>query len=411
MTPTRRDLLKLAGHSAALCLAGAALPSLLLRSALAAGRDADGRVLVVVQLTGGNDGLNTVVPHGDDDYARARPLLRIPPAQVHRINDMLGLHPALASLHRLYADGKVAIVQGVGYPNPNRSHFESMDIWHTATLSAPAGGRSTGWLGRWLDAAPPGGWTDAPAVHLGDDRQPLALASQRVRAATVADPGVFRLREEQSSGATWIDAAIQAARPQADDLLTFMQRSAESALASSRRVQQTLGGGRLDGSYPNSPLARQLQIAAQLIAGGLDTRLYYTAIAGFDTHANQLASHAGLLRQFSDAVAAFIDDLARRRCADRVTVVAFSEFGRRVAENASAGTDHGAAAPMFLVGPKVRAGLIGDHPSLTRLVQGDLIHHTDFRAVYAAVLSRWLGVADPAAILGGQFPTIELFKA
>jgi uncharacterized protein (DUF1501 family) len=366
-------------------------------------------ILVVVQLTGGNDGLNTVVPYNHDEYRKARPKLAIPAKDVLKINDMIGLHPSARGFSDLLEAGKLAVVQGVGYPNPNRSHFESMDVWHTCQRKGNP--RSTGWLGRFLDASREAADVDAPAIHVGFEKQPLALAAENVRVPSFGSPESFRL---QDGGSRRLRDAICALanRDQgpADPLLGFLQSSTTSALAASERIAEALHDYRTQVTYPESQLATRLKSVAQLIDAGLKTRIYYVELDGFDTHSQQAAAHAALLRQLGGAVRAFIKDVAHHGHGDRTLVMSFSEFGRRVAENASAGTDHGAAAPMFLAGSRVRAGLVGEHPSLNDLDDGDVKFHTDFRQVYATLLERWLGWSS-ASVLGGEFKSIDVLPA
>ncbi len=411
MTSSRRLFLQSTLGTSALVSLTPSLPRFLVNTSVQAAASRGENVLVVIQLSGGNDGLNTVIPYGDDGYNRNRSVLRIGAGQVVKVDDSIGLHPSLVGLGELREKGQLAILQGIGYPNPNRSHFESMDIWHTAEPAAVAGGRRTGWLGRCLDALPAEG-RDISAIHLGLGRQPLALAGQNIRAASVRSLEGFRLEDGGDAALRKsIEQTAAQTRERSPDLLQFLQRSTVSALASSARVQEALRSYSTPVAYPGSALGQQLKNVAQLIEGGLSTRIYYLSLDGFDTHANQAAAHAGLLRQLGDAVAAFAKDLEHHGQADRVAVMTFSEFGRRVKENASGGTDHGAAAPMFLVGPRVKAGVIGKHPSLTDLDEGDLKHHTDFRRVYAAILKDWLGV-NPRPVLDDQVDQpLSLFNA
>ena len=404
--PTRRQFLATAGSSALISLAPL-VPDFLLR---ASARETDSRgerILVVIQLTGGNDGLNTVVPYADDAYRRSRASLAIAPNQVLRLDDALGLHPALRGFSDLLDSRRLAILQGIGYPNPDRSHFTSMDVWHTARRHS--GSKDTGWLGRYLDATAQGTAADVPALHLGPEKQPLALAARQFHALSAQSLAQFRLElAPGDSLGREIDQSAAAERP-ADDLLSFVQTSAVSALAASRRVQQSLDGYQTSVKYPATALAEKLRSVAQLIDAGLKTRIYYVALDGFDTHSQQAVVHARLLEQLAGAVKAFVDDLDQHSHLDRTVVMMFSEFGRRVSENASHGTDHGSAAPMFLAGGKIVSGVIGKHPRLTDLENGDLKFHTDFRQVYAAVLDQWLGCPS-AAILGERFESLPVFR-
>jgi uncharacterized protein (DUF1501 family) len=377
----------------------------------AASESAGGKetILVVVQLTGGNDGLNTVVPYNHDEYRTARPKLAIPANDILKINDMIGLHPSARGFSELLEAGKLAVVQGVGYPDPNRSHFESMDVWHTCERKGNP--RSTGWLGRFLDASVASADVDAPAIHVGPEKQPLALAAEAVRVPSFDTPEAFRL---QDGGSPQFHDAVRALANgetgPSDPLLAYLQSSTTSALAASERIAEALRGYQTPINYPESALATRLKTVAQLIDAGLKTRIYYVELDGFDTHSQQAATHAALLKQLSGAVRAFVEDVAHHGHGDRTLVMSFSEFGRRVAENASEGTDHGAAAPMFLAGSRVRAGLVGEHPSLSDLDSGDLRFHTDFRQVYATLLERWLGWSS-SSVLGGEFKSIDMLQA
>ncbi|MEQ8791836.1 MAG: DUF1501 domain-containing protein [Pirellulaceae bacterium] len=411
MNTTRRTFLQSTlGASAVMALSGGA-PRFLLE---AAARDTeqgetepgDDTVLVVVQLTGGNDGLNTVVPIEDDAYYRARPRLAVAKSDAIKIDDQFGLHPALTGMAELFKSGELAIVQGVGYPRPNRSHFESMDIWHSCRRKSQA--RPDGWLGRYLDAAAMADGRDVPALHLGDKKLPLALVGQDVRVPSVRSIDRFRLTAAPDVRKV-VDGLATAERPTDDDLLGFVQSSTTAALEASRRVEAAKRGYRTEVDYPDSGLAGQLRTVAQLLDAGLSTRVYYVELDGFDTHAQQADVHRALLAELSQAVHAFLRDVAAHGHGDRVLLMAFSEFGRRVSENASQGTDHGAAAPMMLAGRRVRGGLHGGQPSLTDLEDGDLKHHTDFRQVYAAILEKWLAWSSKS-VLGEEFKPLDLMR-
>ncbi len=401
----RRFLQSALGNAAAVGI-GAAIPDCF---AWAAGQSENynERILVVVQLSGGNDGLNTVVPYADDAYRAARPKLALSAADVLKCGDETGLHPALRGVHDLLQAGQVAIVRGVGYDNPNRSHFESMDIWHTCKRKEES--RPDGWLGRFLDSQQTVAGGDVPALHLGSEQQPFAVASQQIRVPTIKQLAEFQLRgQDRQSIRTLLSESQPARTSPADDLLSFLQSSTTSALAASQRVTEASQSYQSDVKYPDSELGERLRLIAQLIDADLKTRVYYVELDGFDTHAEQAATQAILLRQWSDAVSAFVRDLDAHEHGQRVCVMTFSEFGRRVAENASEGTDHGAAGPMFLCGGGVKPGIVGELPNLTDLQDGDLKHQVDFRQVYAAVLQSWLG-ANPASILGGNYEPLALF--
>lgn len=383
-------------------------PRFLLESAAQGAEQRGDTILVVVQLTGGNDGLNTVVPFGDDNYRAHRSSLALDKKQVLKIDEQLGFHPALRGFARLLEASQLGIVQGVGYPNPNRSHFESMDIWHTAHSKVDK--QQGGWLGRAFDAhqAELKKQSDTVAIHLGDEPQPLALAARST--ATPSIRSLERFKLETGSDPTRrsaIATTTQMPRESKSDLLKFVQTSTAAALEASQRIEAAARDYKTPVKYPATTLAGKLKSIAQLIDAGLTTRVYYVAIDGFDTHSNQAAAHQGLLEQLGDAVASFTEDLGHHGHGDRVVTMMFSEFGRRVKENASRGTDHGAAAPLFLAGTKAKPGLIGKHPSLTDLDDGDLKHHTDFRAVYATLLEKWLGwPAGP--VIGEMFKPADV---
>jgi uncharacterized protein (DUF1501 family) len=368
------------------------------------------RILVVVQWSGGNDGLNTVVPYRNEDYAKARPKLKIESSSVIKLDDDLGLHPSLKSLDTILESGRMSIIQGVGYPSPNRSHFESMDIWHSCTYKHDRAG--SGWLGRYLSetnttAAKQA--SDALGLHIGSEPLPLALNERSVQIPSIASIEQMRLK-----GAKWQRESASTATSDDSGLLGFVSTSAQAALAASERLESALSAPDASGDFPETPLGEKLRIISRLIHAGLGTRIYYVTLDGFDTHANQLDVHASLLRQWSDAVAAFSRSLERGGQRDRVLVMTFSEFGRRVAENASLGTDHGAAAPMFFTGPVFASQRIGELPSLTDLDDGDLKFHTDFRDVYSVVIDDWLGGSSSKA-LGSAFQrskaTLSLFRS
>jgi uncharacterized protein (DUF1501 family) len=398
---SRRDFLK---HASLVALAPV-VPSFLAHTARAAVPDKDGRILVVIQLDGGNDGINTVVPFADEGYAKCRRALRLRKEQLIKVNDRIGLHPDMADAGKLLERGQLAIVQAVGYPNPNRSHFESMAIWHTACFDREERG-GLGWIGRGLDGGPaPRGGVPA-AVFVGGTQMPVALRSRRCVASGLTRPEDFVLAAEAKAGRAGADAEGK------DDLLAFVRRSALDGYASADRMAEVVRAADGRGRYPASEPGQQLGLMARLIKGGIGTRVYYARQGGYDTHATQLGPHAVLLRELSGAVKAFLDDLAAAKLAERVTVLAFSEFGRTVKENGSAGTDHGTAGPVFLAGPSVKPGLVGVMPKLLDPDprHGDLRVVTDFRQVYATALESWLGLSAKAA-LGGSFKQLPLFRA
>lgn len=397
----RRKFLASTATASTVLTFGKTAPAIL-QQAAATGND-DGRILVVVELAGGNDGINTVVPFKDDSYLKARPKLAIPPNDVLKVTDELGFHPGLSGFAELLEAGNLAVVQGVGYPNPNRSHFESMDIWHTCQRKNE--NRSDGWLGRFLEATNAGASSDPMALHLGSDKQPFALMSRDVRVPSIGSLNEFRLTgNENSTFKMAVKGLADARRAESNDLLGFVQSSTSSAIAASERIESAGMKYKPAVEYPANRLAAKLKTTAKLINSGLGTRIYYMQINGFDTHSQQANAHAALLRQVSSAVTAFVNDMIAHGQGERVMCLCFSEFGRRVAENASAGTDHGTAGPVFLAGTHAKAGLIGAKPSLADLTNGDLKHHTDFRQVYATVLSKWLSCNTQTALKGSFEP-------
>jgi uncharacterized protein (DUF1501 family) len=387
---------------------GSVAPDWLLRPATAAAPQHGDRdtVLVVLQLTGGNDGLNTVVPYADDEYSRNRPTLCLPAGELHKIDSLLGFHPRMEAFSRLYKDGYLSIVQGVGCPNPDQDHDRAMRMWHTADLQRPQ--RQTGWLGRVVDRAWSPTSPDAAAVFVGPIARPFALNAENVVVPSVHS--IEDLTVHQPVG--W---AVPTIPPSDDTLLQFMRQSTSNARAKSERVEAVVKGAGGPAGYPQFGLARDLRTVAQLIRADIGIRIFFTelgggGIGGFDNHANQLGNHCAMLHQLAESVAAFIYDLKRDRQLDRVLLMTFSEFGRTVRENGRRGTDHGVAAPMFLAGGQVKGGLLGTHPSLIDLDKGALKMHTDFRKVYATVLDRWLGF-ESEAVLGGRFESLDILKA
>jgi uncharacterized protein (DUF1501 family) len=385
---TRRSFL---GSSALIALSPA-VPLFVARSVRGAAPDPDARALVVVELDGGNDALNTVVPYADETYARLRPKLKVIPKTVIKLTDSIGLHPALRPLGRLWQDGRLAVVPGVGYPNPNRSHFESMAVWHTASTD-PEDRNGYGWLGRSMDPGAGhlfsvGG--EVPTALRG--RRSTAVAFDRVEDVLLSDAAAARRGVGSDPG---------------DDLLGFVRRQAVDAHAAADKLTRLSGDAGGPG-YPRSALAGRLGLVARLLKAGIGARVFYARQTGYDTHSQQQFTHAGLLGEFAGAVAAFFADLTAAKLAERVTLLAFSEFGRTVKENGSAGTDHGTAGAVFVAGPAVRGGVVGTMPSLTDLDGGEPKMTTDFRRVYAAVLADWLGVG--ADSLGGRFEPVGLFR-
>ncbi len=378
----------------------------------------DHPILVVIQLAGGNDGLNTVIPYQDDHYFSARPKLAIPKDQVLPIDSLVGLNPSLAALKGIYDEGNLAIIQGVGYPNPNRSHFRSTEIWQTASDAQQ--NLTKGWLGRYFDNCCAGA-DPTVGVVLGE-QLPEAFNAEKPTGVAIGRPGNLGFDREPGPGETRLfeemngldpaamsgDSIGNLAGPNNSGMLAmeYLQRTALDAQVSTDKIKSVLKGTKNDAVYPKNRLGNSLSLISRLIAGELPTRVYYASQGGFDTHAGQVNTHKRLLAELGDSLAAFCHDLKAKAIFDRVIVMTFSEFGRRVAENANGGTDHGTAAPMFLCGGGVKAGLYGKQPSLDRLDAGDLFYNVDFRSVYSTILSKWMK-APPAQVLGRDFPNLN----
>ncbi len=395
---SRRDLLVRSaglGLGSGLLSLNVPVPNLWCRAAEAAEPRADLPILVVIELTGGNDGLNTVVPQADDIYHKSRPSLRIEPDKVLKLNDHVGLHPSLKDLHSLWASGDLAVIQGVGYPNPNRSHFRSMEIWQTGVVGpAP----TAGWLGRAADASPA-----LALCHVGTPSVPLAIQGRKAIPQALASLTDYRL----APGAGLPDLAGEAQTGHAP--LDQVRRQFVTA----RELAARLAAITIEGITPASAetLEGRLETIHHLIEADLPLRVYYTAQGGFDTHADQRYAHQDLLRQVSQGVGGFLKSLKTSRLDERVVVLLFSEFGRRMKENASNGTDHGAAAPVLLAGKPVKGGLIGLLPDLANLDDGgDPRSTTDFRDVYATLLRQWLAI-DPEPILGRRDGSLPVFES
>src|SRR5580693_222836 len=399
---SRRDLLRLGMYG--IGVSAAALPMPLFAQAVASQANANGKILVVLELSGGNDGLNTLVPYGDDAYYHHRPNIGIPRKEVRPIDDHFGFSRGMAGFERLYKNGKLAIVHGCGYENPSFSHFTSMAYWHTA---APNSGEQYGWIGRLADEIAP----QAPPNFIVDidARQSLAVRSRRHVPVVFDDPNKFTRdsffdeREVLQSG----NDSGKVDNPSRK----FLLDTAQSARDASKLVQQAWSKYRSPVDY--GVVGLDLPKVAALIDAGMPTRLYYTAYRNnaFDTHVFQNDTHKRLLTYASDAVAAFLQDLERIGRADDVVVMVFSEFGRRVPENVNLGTDHGAANLMFVAGKPVNGGQYGAVPSLTKLDVGDnLIYQTDFRRVYATMIAGWLGLKDTRPLLNGEFEPFDMFQ-
>lgn len=366
-------------------------------------RDRD--ILVMIEMNGGNDGVNTLIPFTDPAYVANRPTLAIARDKVLEIGNSLALHPNMGAMKSLYEAGQVAIIQGAGYPHANQSHFRSMDIWQTAE---PEKTISLGWLGRYLDQITEDDNNalygvafqgEMPRAYRGEHSQVPAVPNlQAYRFQT--DPNFPQDRTRQIQAFTRISSHVPIDRP----YVGLVQRNIVDAYTTAERLQ-TAGTYKPTVSYPKTGLGNGLQLVAEVIVKRFGTHLFHVTIGGFDTHANQAAQHAKILGDLSSSLGAFFKDLQNQSLADNVLALTFSEFGRRFKENGSNGTDHGEASVMFAVGGKVRGGLYGAYPSLTGLNDGNLRYNTDFRTVYSTILEKWLG-ANSAAVLNGTFAPV-----
>ena len=369
--------------------------------------DPSRKILVVVLLAGGNDGINTLVPHGDPLYYQARPTLAIPREQVLKLNDAVGLSPALKQLKARYDRGQVAVVQGVGYPNPNRSHFRAMDIWQTAV---PERIEPTGWLGRYLQSCGCGTDKHLEGISVGATVQ-KSFWTELTLVPAISNLAAFQFGNPRANPAArnYEVAALRRAlsqsrgRPEEE----FLRQATQIALDDADTLGQVAASYQSTVDYPQGPLGESLKTIAQVIAGDVGTRVFFATLGGFDTHANQVGQQQRLLTELDTSVEAFMQDVELLKRQDDVMLMTFSEFGRRVNENASNGTDHGTAEPLFMVGGGVKGGLHGLYPSLSDLDRTDLKHTTDFRSVYSAVLQDWMGVPSET-ILGGTFDKLPI---
>ncbi len=394
MNHGRRDLLKALGAAGL----AAGLPMLPARAAESDSK----RIFVVVELTGANDGMNTLVPYADDAYYRLRPRIGIRADKVRKIDDMYGFNPSMSGFEQLYKDGMMAIVHGCGYDQPSFSHFTSAAYWHTGV---PNGGEPYGWLGRVADAIDPNA-TPNFLVNI-DERQSLAVRAAHHVPVVFDNPDRF-LRKGLLQSRALLDSPAAAAGASAPR--KFLDDVARSAREASQLVRAAWDNYRTPVDYGIIPV--ELPKVAAMINAGLSSRLFYVSYRhnAFDTHVQQNEQHGRLLSYVSDGIAGFMKDMERIGRADDVTILVFSEFGRRAAENTSLGTDHGTANHMYVIGKQVTGGHYGDAPSLTDLDEGgNLRFTTDFRRVYATLIEDWLGHADSKGLLYGQFEKFPIF--
>ena len=398
MKISRRNILK-----AGLGLSVALLDSTQLLNVLAKPQaNKTKNVLLVIQLLGGNDGLNTIIPYGDGKYYDLRPRIGIRQNEVIQINNQIGFHPSLEKFAKLYQDKQLAIIQGVGYPNPNLSHFRSLEIWQTAYPNSIA---STGWLGRYIDETA----SDDnlfPGINL-DLALPKSLSANKIIVPSIANFPDFKFnvdshfQNDEQSQIQAFKSIYKNFRTKNSDL-NLIKHTGIGALESTFKIPDMVANYKILTTYPNNEFANKLKYIACLIANNCESSIYNLSLSGFDTHANQAYQQANLLKNLSDSLYAFHQDLEAHKVSDNVMTLIFSEFGRRPSQNDGQGTDHGTSQPVLIIGSKIKGNLYGQYPSLSNLDSGNLKHDLDFRSIYATILDKWLN-ADSQAILGRNY--------
>jgi uncharacterized protein (DUF1501 family) len=400
MSFNRREFLKIS----ALASAGLFIPGFIKASGKSFYNGSlNGKILVVIQLSGGNDGLNTVIPFSNDIYYKSRPKISIKKSDVLKLNDELGFHPSLNGLKTLYDQGYVSIINEVGYPNPDRSHFRSMDIWQTASSSNEY--LNTGWVGRYLDSECNGCNNSYIAIE-ADETISLALKGKNKTGIAFQDIQRFY---RMSNKKLYVDIQNNSRgdRKQ-NEAVDFLYKTLADSTSNAKMIYEKSRIYKSKQTYPGTQLSKNLKMIAELIMSGLETKIYYTSFTGFDTHVNQLNKQSDLLKQYSEGIKAFTDDLKQNNKFKDVVIITFSEFGRRVSENASGGTDHGTANNVFLIsGGLKKSGITNPPPDLTNLDNGDLKFKVDFRSIYQNLLNDWLGV-NPSKVLYGKFEKLDL---
>ena len=360
-----------------------------------------GKKLIVIQLSGGNDGLNTIIPYRNDIYYKSRPTIGISKQEVLKISDELGLNPAMKGLQSLYEEGLVSIINSVGYPNPDRSHFRSMDIWHTASDSNEY--LSSGWIGRYLDNQCIGCDNPLQAIEL-DDNLSLAMKGASQIGFAASDP---RKLKRQTNN-RFLKKIAENGAQQEEDNVAYLYKTLIDTQSSADYLFEKSKIHQSKQTYPKNAFGKDLKQIAELIIADSNTQIYYAGLGGFDTHAGQKGTQARLLKVYSDGVAALVKDLKSNGLLNDVLILTFSEFGRRVKQNGSNGTDHGTANNVFLMGGNLRKpGFYNPAPNLLNLDKGDLKFEIDFREIYATILDKWLG-ADAGLVLGKGFRGLNL---
>ncbi|RYU94361.1 DUF1501 domain-containing protein [Emticicia agri] len=359
------------------------------------------KVLVIVQLSGGNDGLNTVIPFRNDIYYQSRPTIGIAPDKVLKLNDDLGLNPAMEGIRRLYDEGLVSIINNVGYPNPDRSHFRSMDIWHTGSESTEY--LNTGWIGRYLDANCEGKCVPYRALEI-DDTLSLSMKGEKVKALAVKDPEKLykQVSRDFVRKISQVTPAVQ------NENLAYMYKTLAETSSSAEFLHAKSKVYKSRNQYPQGELGQRLRTIAELIISEMPTNVYYVSVSGFDTHFNQVNQQERLLKNYAESMNIFVSDLQKNNKLNEVLIMTFSEFGRRVKQNASGGTDHGTANNVFLIGGNLkRPKVLNEAPDLTDLDEGDLKFSVDFRQIYASLLQDWLNMKGKI-VLGREFKSLRL---
>lgn len=367
--------------------------------------DQSHRRLVVIQLAGGNDGLNTVIPFKNDIYYKVRPTIAIPESDILKLDDEQGFHPIMTGFKELYDNGEIAVLNSVGYPNPNRSHFRSMDIWNTGSASDRYW--NSGWLGRYLDdyAVKTKGYKNYHAIEAGNS---LSLALKGHTYNGMAFESVDALFRNTQNTTLQKLHNMRHALEHANTEAEYLYKTMGDTFSCAEYLHETTKVFQTNISYPGNKLSRRLKTIADLINSGIDTTVFYAKSGGFDTHANQVGSHKQRLNQVTKSINAFVKDLKQANTWDNTLIMVFSEFGRRVAENGSKGTDHGTAGNLFLIGRNLsQPGIYNAAPDLLNLRRGDLKHEIDFRRVYAEILQKWLNT-DSKKILGEEFQKLNI---
>lgn len=376
-------------------------------------QNAANRTLVVVQLLGGNDGINTVVPYGQQAYYDNRPTLALSSQDIIQLDGDIGLHPSLTGLAGLYSDHNAAIIQGVGYPNPNLSHNESTMIWETAS---PDSSLLNGWLGRYLDAAVPTDNT-IKAVNV-DSLLPLTLRGAVQNGLSVYALSQFTVqnlisqknRTPDQDTVKAINEVQCIACQEYNTMVNSMMQSGLDAISASDILSQAAASYQTSVTYPTDDFGTRMKLAAQITTSSMKPRIVYVQIGGFDTHAAQAGTQATLLQSLSNGITAFYNDMSSKGLANNTAIVTFTEFGRRLKENGNKGTDHGAAQPVFMVGGQISGNLYSSYPSLTNLdSSGNIQYNVDFRQVYASILDKWLDI-DPSTVLGSEYDELSVFQ-